>query len=147
MDRSTPFSMAFFTLHLIGFRGNLATEQESNHHEISLTSGMANSNDYFSDVGGSTLGLYQENASTATSKKLLPLAPLLSNLGRWWCIILWIITHNYYSIWCDGCYNLSHMNWCIFSNPDLLVTIKMLPIICTSWIYYRIPSRRIDAKV
>ncbi len=64
--------------------GNLATEQESNHHEISLTSGMANSNDYiyFPDVGGATLGLYQENTSTATSKQLLPSAPLLSNLGR-----------------------------------------------------------------
>ncbi len=57
--------------------------QESNHHEISLTSGMANSNDYFPDVGGATctLGLYQENTSTATSKQLLPSAPLLSNLG------------------------------------------------------------------
>ncbi len=56
MDRSTPFSIAFFTLHLIEFRGNregnLATEQESNHHEISLTSSMANSKDYFPDVGG-----------------------------------------------------------------------------------------------
>ncbi len=45
--------------------GNLATEQESNHHEISLTSSMANSNDYFPDVGGATLGLYQENTSTS----------------------------------------------------------------------------------
>ena len=79
MDRSTPFIIAFFTLHLIGF---LATEQESNHHEISLTSGMANSNDYFPDVGGATLGLYQENTSTVTSKQLLSSAPLLSNLGR-----------------------------------------------------------------
>ncbi len=66
MDRSTPFIIAFFSLHLIGF---LATEQESNHHEISLTSGMANSNDYFPDVGGATLGLYQENTSTVTSKQ------------------------------------------------------------------------------
>ncbi len=71
MDRSTPFSIAFFTLHLIGFRGNRAgrqpsNEQESSHHEISLTSGMANSNDYFLNVGGATLVLYQENTSIAT---------------------------------------------------------------------------------
>ncbi len=59
--------------------GNLATEQEINHHEISLTSGI---NDYFPDVGGATLGLYQENTSTATSKQLLFSAPLLSNLGK-----------------------------------------------------------------
>ncbi len=111
MDRSTPFSMAFFTLHLIGFRGNLATEQESNHHEISLTSGMANSNDYFPDVGGATLGLYQDNTSTATSKKLLPLAPLLSNLGRGGGGVLYYGTsHIIIIVSGDGCYNLSHMN-------------------------------------
>ncbi len=46
-----------------------------------FTSGMANSNGYFPDVGGATLGLYQDNTSTATSKQLLPSAPLLSNLG------------------------------------------------------------------
>ncbi len=57
MDRSTPFSIAFFTLQESSGRvpwqpSRKATEQESNHHEISLTSGMANSNDYFPDVGG-----------------------------------------------------------------------------------------------
>ncbi len=74
----------------------MATEQESNHHEISLTSGMANSNDYFPDVGGATLGQYQENTSTATSKQLLPSAPLLGGEVA--------------VVYCNGCYNLSHMN-------------------------------------
>ncbi len=59
----------------------MTTEQDSNHRENSLTSGIENSNGYFPDVGGATVGLYQDNTSTATRKQLLPSAPLLSNLG------------------------------------------------------------------